>query len=108
MRTGRRLTYHFSEQWSEAYDIATTKLSKDECEWLETTRRYGDAACSPVKMAKEARQQMVDKQWTSTEVRDAFEKILTRIDKYSKIVDVAMQHHPDITYVYRSNFRSNL
>ena len=108
MRTDRRLTYQFSEQWSEAYDIATTKLSKDECDWLETTRRSGNTACSPIKMAEEARQQMVDEQWMSTEVRDAFEKILTRIDKYAKIVDVAIQHHPDITYVYHANFRNRL
>ena len=108
MRTARTLTYLFSEQWSEAYDIATTKLSKDECEWLETTRRSGDTACSPVKMAEEARRQMVEKQWTSTEVRDAFEKILTRIDKYAQIVDVAMQHHPDITYVNHSKSRIKL
>ena len=108
LRTGRRLTYHSSEQWSEAYDIATTKLSKDECEWLETARHSDNTACSPIKMAEEARQQMVDKQWMSTEVRDAFEKILTRIDKYAKIVDVAIQHHPDITYVYHANIRSRL
>ena len=108
LRTGRRLTYHSSEQWSEAYDIATTKLSKDECEWLETTRRSDNRAYLPIRIAEEARQQMVDKQWMSTEVRDAFEKILTRIDKYAKIVDVAIQHHPDITYVYHANIRSRL
>ena len=102
---GRRLKY-FSEQWNEAYNIATTKLSKDECEWLETKRRSGNTAYSPITMAEEARQQMVDKQWMSTDVRDAFEKILTRIDKYAKIVDVAMQHHPDVTYVGHSKFRS--
>ena len=50
-------------------------------------------------MAKEARQEMVDKQWMSTEARDKFEKVLTRIDKYVKIVDIAIQHHPEITYV---------
>ena len=52
---------------------------------------------------------MVDKQWVSSEARDRFEKILTGIDKYAKIVDVAIQHHPDITYVlYHLNFRSRL
>ena len=58
---------------------------------------YGDTACSPIKMAEEARQQMVERQWMSSEVRDRFERILTRIDKYAKIVDVAIQHHPEIT-----------
>ena len=32
------------------------------------------------------------------EVRDRLEKILTHIDKYARIVDVAIQHHPEITY----------
>lgn len=60
-------------------------------------------------MAEEARKKMVDKQWVSSEARDRFEKILTGIDKYAKIVDVAIQHHPDITYVlYHLNFRSRL
>ena len=105
MRTGQRLTYHFSEQWRKAYDIATTnsKLPEHEREWLETTRSAGNAACSPIEMAKEARQQMIDKQWMSAEVRNKFEKVLTRIDKYSKIVDVAIQHNPEITYVYHLN-----
>ena len=58
-------------------------------------------------MAEEARQEMVDKQWMSTEARDKFEKVLTRIDKYAKIVDIAIQHHPEITYVlYHPNLRS--
>ena len=52
---------------------------------------------------------MVDKRWMSSEVRDKFEKILTGIDKYAKIVDVAIQHHPDITYVlYHLNSRNRL
>ena len=42
---------------------------------------------------------MVDKQGMSTEVRDKLEKILTSVDKYAQIVDVAIQHHPAITYV---------
>ena len=48
-------------------------------------------------MAEDARRKMIKKQWTSPEVRDKFEKVLTRIDKYSQIVDVAIQHNPDIT-----------
>ena len=67
----------------------------------------GDATCSPIKMAEEARQQMMEKRWMSSEVRDRFEKILSRIDKYAKIVDVAIQHHPEITYgLYHPNLRS--
>ena len=102
MRTRRRLIYHFSEQWREAYDIATcsAKLSEREREWLEATRSAGDAAFSPIKMAEDARQEMMDKRWMSKEVRDNFEKVLTRIDTYAKIVDVAIQHNPEITYVY--------
>ena len=108
MRTGQRITDYFSEQWTEAYRIATTKLSKDECEWLEATRCAGDTVCTPIKMAEEARQRMVDKQWVSTEVRDRLEKTLTYIDKYTKIVNIAIQHHSEITYVYHTNFRSRL
>ena len=85
MQTGRRLTHHLSEQWREAYDIPTRKLSQNEREWLEEMRCSGDTACSPIKMAEEARQQMVEKQWMSSEDRDRFEKILTRIDKYARL-----------------------
>ena len=45
----------------------------------------------------------------STEARDKLEKVLARIDKYAKIVDVAIQHHPEIKYVlYHPNLRSNV
>ena len=58
-------------------------------------------------MAEEARQEMADKQWMSTEARDKLGGVLARIDKYAKIVDVAIQHHPEITYVlYHPNLRS--
>lgn len=104
-----RLTHHPSEQWKEAYDIATKKLSKNEREWLEETRCAGDAVCSPIKMAEEARKEMVGKQRMPPRVRDKIERILTGLDKYARIVDIAIQHHPDITYVlYRLNFRSGL
>ena len=99
--------HQFSEQWREAYDIAKTKLSEHEREWLEATRSAGDAACSPIKMAEDARQEMLDKRWIPTEVREKFGKILTRIDIYAKIVDVAIQHNPEITYVCRISIRSS-
>ena len=60
-------------------------------------------------MAEEARKEMVDKQRMHPKVRDKIEKILTGLDKYARIIDVAIQHHSGITYVlYRLNFRSGL
>ena len=100
--------YQLSEQWEKAYDIASSKLSEHGREWLEETRRSGNAACSPIKMAEDARREMMGKRRVPPEVRDKFEKILTCIDIYAKIVDVAIQHSPEITYVYHSNIRSKL
>ena len=56
-------------------------------------------------MAEEARQEMMDKRWMSTEAREGLGKVLTRIDIYTKIVSVAIQHSPEITYVYHLNSR---
>lgn len=52
-----------------------------------------------MKMAKEARLEMEKKQFIST---DRMEKILTPIDTYVKVVDTAIQHSPEITYVHRN------
>ena len=48
-------------------------------------------------LAKEARLAMEKKQLIGT---DRMNRILTPIDKYAKVVDVAIQHSPEITYVY--------
>jgi hypothetical protein len=84
-------------QWQDAYDIAKKKLLLEEYEWLEEVRLSCEADNSPVKAAEEARLEMEKKQWIS---RETMEKILTPLDKYARVVDTAMQHNPEITYVF--------
>ncbi|KAA8902950.1 hypothetical protein FN846DRAFT_908317 [Sphaerosporella brunnea] len=58
----------------------------------------------PIKAAEEARREMEEKQWTFTDatgqekiVEDKVERILKGIDKYAQIVDVSIQHNPEIS-----------
>ena len=68
-----------------------------ECEWLQEIRDSGQAPTSPIILAKEARLEMEKKQLIST---DRMNRILTPIDKYVQVVDVAIEHSPEIAYVY--------
>jgi hypothetical protein len=56
--------------------------------------------------AEDAREAMKDKEWKCKDkngrevaVKDRIEKILKCIDKYAAIVNVGIQHHPDIRFV---------
>jgi len=81
-------------------------LSEKECEKLDAARHSSDTADSPIKAAEDAREAMKDKEWKCKDkngkevaVKDRIEKILKCIDKYAAIVDVGIQHHPDIRSV---------
>ena len=94
------------DQWRKAYELAKEKLSEKECEKLDAARHSSDTADSPIKAAEDAREAMKDKEWKCKDkngkevaVKDRIEKILKCIDKYAAIVDVGIQHHPDIRSV---------
>ncbi|KAF8243907.1 hypothetical protein K440DRAFT_663812 [Wilcoxina mikolae CBS 423.85] len=94
-----RITAH----WKAAFSIAKQKLSDDEWKQIDPESLPSVAVDSPIRAAEKARQKMKEKQWTYTDkngnqvpVRDKIERILTGIEKYAKVVDTAIQHHPDI------------
>lgn len=88
----------------KAYAIARSKLSGDEKQWLDNTYNAGDPANTPLEMAEDARQKAKSKQWTYTnkdgqqvQVRGKIERCLRLLDNYARIVDIGIQHSPEIT-----------
>ena len=70
-----------------------------------------DALRSLKDIAEDSKKRMTDKQWKVMDrsgrlvpVRDRVEKVLRSIDKYACIVDVGIQHSPEIRFVFISTF----
>ena len=66
-----------------------------------------DALRFLIGLAEDSKTRMVDKQWKLPDqnnrqvpVRDRVEKVLKSIEKYACIVDVGIQHSPEIRLVY--------
>lgn len=64
----------------------------------------GDPANAPLAIAEDARRNAESKQWTYTDkdgqrlqVRGKIEKCLGLLENYAKIVDIGIQHSPEIT-----------
>lgn len=71
---------------------------------MDNARVASDPANAPFSMAEEARQKAKSKQWTYTDknghqvqVKDKIERCLGLLDNYAKIVDIGIQHSPEIT-----------
>jgi hypothetical protein len=93
---------HLREKWNKAYEIAKEKLSQEEYEWLEKARN--DNRCPSANVGEELRQKLEAGKYTDEDgrkisIRDRIHKILKSIDKYANIVDVAVQHSPEIRSV---------
>jgi hypothetical protein len=86
-------------QWEQAYRLAKKKLSEEEQEQLNHVDLSGSSVDSLIAAVKDAGQQMKQRHPASM---GKMENILKSLDKYAKIVDVGIQHSPEITYVCQS------
>lgn len=84
--------------WEEAYNIVETKLSGQEKQWLKEAQ-LGSAPASPKRIAEEAQKKMKTRQLMPQDVRNKIERVLNALDNYAGIIDVGIQHSPEITYV---------
>jgi hypothetical protein len=91
------------QQWKNAYEIAIKSLTEDEKNQLseEVTSCTVSSVLDAAKVLREDRD---DSKWRYTKkngdvviLRDRFDKIVEGFAKYAQIIDVAIQHHPDIT-----------
>ncbi|KAF8421773.1 hypothetical protein EV426DRAFT_188014 [Tirmania nivea] len=105
--------------WQKALEIARDSLAKYELPSLEISSFQSQSAAENIQslLAKlEAAQlENKDRQWRykdrqGNEVAwvERLGKILKSVDKYAKIVDVAIQHHPDVTSLVWAGARTIL
>jgi hypothetical protein len=108
-----------SHLWQKALEIAQESLAKYQLPSLELGSLQSQSAAENMKsLVAElgaAHQEKKDRQWRYKD-RDGNEvvwverlgKILKSVDKYAKIVDTAIQHHPDITSLVWAGARAIL
>ncbi|KAI5793479.1 hypothetical protein FPQ18DRAFT_332387 [Pyronema domesticum] len=90
--------------WKKALEIATEKLADEERLELETDLASECTVISVLKAAEDARKDRDESKWRYTKkngevviLRERFDRIVEGFDKYARIIDVAIQHHPDVT-----------
>jgi hypothetical protein len=92
------------QQWKNAYEIAVKLLTEDERKQLGTETTTSCTVFSVLEAAEDARKDRDDNKWRYTKkngevviLRERFDTIVGGFEKYAKIVDVAIQHHPEVT-----------
>jgi hypothetical protein len=88
--------YASRRQWEAAYKLAKDSLDKEEGEWLEEIRLSWQVGNSPDEAVVKARMDIKNSQLAMERI----EKFLAPVDRYIKVVDTAIQHSPQVTYVY--------
>jgi hypothetical protein len=91
-----RLTGYTRCQWEQAYRLAKKKLSEEEQEQLNHVDLSGSSVDSLIAAVKDAGQQMKQNHPTCM---GKIENILKSLEKYAKIVDVGIQHSPEMRSV---------
>jgi hypothetical protein len=94
----------FRLKWEKALKIARAKLTEREREQLEIGGLPNESVTTALHAANDARRESNDRRWKYVKrdgeeviLIDRFDKILMAIDRYSKTVDIAIQHNPEIT-----------
>ena len=91
----------YEKQWTTGYDLALKRLSDAQRKQLED---YNDGSIAAVtEAAKVVKEEAYANRWKpewkgrAMVVVEQMEKILRKVDKYACIVDIAIQHSPEIT-----------
>lgn len=95
---------YISELWKKAYTIAKGRLCDIELAELDLNSLSNDSVFTVLVAAEAARNDKDNKKWRYTArngevviLRDRFDRIVDGFDKYAKVVDVAINHSPQIS-----------
>jgi len=105
--------------WQKALEIAQESLAKYQLPSLELGRLQSQSGAENIQALvaelETAHQENKDKQWRYKDRQgnevfwvERLGNILKSVDKYAKIVDTAIQHHPDITSLVWAGARTIL
>ena len=108
-----------SQLWQKALEIAQGSLAKYQLPSLELGSLQSQSAAENIQSLivelETAHQENKDKQWrykgrhgNEVVLVERLGNILKIVDKYAKIVDTAIQHHPDITSLVWAGARTIL